>query len=160
MKADPAAMLTLMFEPWAALYPACEDLWAQHYEEFRPFHGGRLPMGPDIDGYRFSEERGQLLVLIARLKGDVVGYMIVKLARHPHYIAMVGLEDSYYLRRDCRVGTVGLEMIQAMLDECWRRGTEAVFIMSKQGVTDTSPLLERLGGVKSDSLWVFWKEVA
>lgn len=127
-------MITYQLESWDHYYsdPDLNTLWLEHYNELREAHQERMEMGPDVETYRAWDRTGALIVLTARSAGQLVGYCLAVVKRHPHYPTVCGFEDSYYLTPACRRGMAGVRLITGMNKELRRRGCKRAYWMSKK----------------------------
>lgn len=149
-------MLTYQLEPWAQYYADVQELWAVHYAEFEPFHQGRMPMAPDVDLYAALERAGQLMVLVVRNAGVVVGYSLMVVKPHPHYrYTLCGFEDSYYLHPDFRKGFAGIRLVRETLKHVRARGAKMVYIYTKD-FASKAKLLKFCGMTKCDEVYCLW----
>lgn len=149
-------LVTYHLEPWARYWPECETIWRQHYEEFRPFHLGRLPFGPDIEMYRQADLDGRLQILVARAEGKMVGYCLVLIRRHPHYAMVCGFEDSYYVLPAWRRGFNGVRLIKRSVEALQRRGIVMSYWMTKE-FNSIERVFRWLGFTRCDSVFYCWK---
>lgn len=147
--------ITYQLEPWARYYsdPDRERLWQEHYDEFLPFHHGNLPFGPNTAMYEELEARGELQVLVARSVGQMIGYCLVAIRQHPHYLVRCGFEDSYYLDRRFRKGLTGVRLIRHSIAALERRGVRVYYFMTKE-FNSIRTIFSRLGLRKCDEVWV------
>lgn len=146
-------MIVWMAEPWGQYRAGCDRLWAEHYEEIAVDKG--MVMKPDEPAYEALERAGQLHVLVGREHGRMVGYVTSVVRPHLHYAdTLVGFEDAYFLTKEARRGFAGVTMIREWLAAMRARGCYKAFIMTKPFL-DMGPLFERLGAVKSDTVYAF-----
>ena len=145
-------MITYQLEQWSSYYPDCLPLWREHYDEFRPFHKGRLVFGPDIEMYRELDRLGLLNIMVARSAGKMVGYCLVVIRRHPHYQNICGFEDSYFVTQDYRHGWNGIRLIQRSIAELARRGVTVSYFATKE-FNSIARIFEFLGLLRCDTMY-------
>jgi len=147
-------VITYTVEPWDDYFRDCQDLWVEHYEEIGT-NKDKMPMGPHIEGYEWLESQGQLQIICARKEGLLIGYSLVIIRRHLHYPTFCGFEDSYFVRKSERKGTVGIRLIKETLSVLEKRGVKKVFFLTKEFL-DRGPVFERLGFKKCDTMYSKW----
>lgn len=150
---------TFQIEGWEQYYsdPRREVLWREHYAELEPSHQGRMAMGPNLEVYRALDRAGQLMVVVAREAGEMVGYTVTVIRPHMHYPTLCGFEDAYYLTPSSRRGSVGYRLILETLKHQRKRGCRKTFWMTKE-FASVAKLFQRLGMVKCDEVWTMWLE--
>ncbi len=151
--------ITFHCETWDAYYndPDRQYLWEEHYSEFEPAHEGKMPMGPDVATYKALEGAGALSIVVARKSGRMIGYCLVVVRRHIHYSSLCAFEDSYFVTKDERRGSVGTRLIKRALDICRARGCVRAYWMTKE-FNSIEVLFKRLGMEKIDSVFAIWLE--
>lgn len=152
-------MITFQLESWRSYYgdPGLGVLWQEHYDELAPAHQGRMEMSPDVAMYQAAEAAGSLVIVTARAEGRLVGYCLAFAKRHPHYNALCGFEDSYFLTRRARRGTAGVKLIKHTLSALARRGCKRTYWMTKE-FASIGKIFHRLGMVKMDEVYCSWTE--
>lgn len=145
-------MITYQLESWESYYRDCQELWRMHYEEFRPFHKGRLEFGPDVQLYEQAETAGRLHILVARASGVMVGYCLVKIGRHPHYTNICGFEDSYFVHPDYRKGWNGVKLIKRSIELLEKRGVMICYFMTKE-FNSIEKIFIHLGLLRCDTVY-------
>lgn len=149
--------ITFHSESWDAYYndPDREALWKEHYAEFEPAHEGKMEMGPDVRAYGALDQAGALEIIIARKSGRMIGYCLVVVRRHIHYSALCAFEDSYFVTKPERLGSVGTRLIKRSLEVIKARGCVRSYWMTKE-FNSIAVLFERLGMEKIDSVFAIW----
>ena len=151
--------ITFHSERWSAYYndPDRETLWKEHYAEFTPAHEGKMPMGPDVKAYKALDDAGALEIITARRSGQMIGYCLVCVRRHIHYSSLCAFEDSYFVTKPERLGSVGTRLIKRSLEVCKARGCVRAYFMTKE-FNSIEVLFKRLGMEKIDSVFAIWLE--
>lgn len=122
-------MITYQVEPWALYYRDCQALWRMHYDEIAA-RKDRRAMSPDIPAYEALDAAGQLLIVVARSAGEMVGYQLSVARRHMHYDVFCGFEDAYFLHPGHRKGMAGVRLIREAREALKRRGCQEIFFHS------------------------------
>jgi hypothetical protein len=154
-------LITFHLETWQSYYfdPDRERLWREHYEEFVPAHEDKMPMGPDLAVYEAAERLGQLICVVARERGMMIGYCIVFVRRHIHYSSICAFEDSYYLSKTKRLGLaggkIGIGLVETALREAKRRAAVRAYFMTKEFLS-IARLLGHLGFTQIDTVHAIW----
>ncbi len=148
-------MITFQVESWSTYSsdPALAGLWLEHYNELEPAHEGSMEMGPDSELYSALDSAGKLVILVARSAGRMVGYCLVLVKRHPHYRAVCGFEDSYYLTPSARKGMAGVRLIAEMRKLLRQRGIVRCYWMTKK-FASIEKIFLRLGMTEMDKVFV------
>jgi len=112
-------------------------------------------MGPDEKTYKALSDAGALEVITARKTGKLIGYCLIVVKRHIHYDALCAFEDSYFVTKPERLGSVGTRLIKRALEVCGERGCVRGYFMTKE-FNSIGKLFERLGMQKIDSVYAIW----
>lgn len=149
--------ITFHSESWDQYYndPKREPLWVEHYSEFVPAHENKMPMGPDVRTYEALSKAGALEIITARKAGEMIGYCLVVVKRHIHYDALCAFEDSYFVTKPERLGSVGTRLIKRSLEVCKARGCVRGYFMTKE-FNSIGKLFEHIGMQKIDSVFAIW----
>lgn len=144
-------MITYQFESFSTFYADSAWLMAEHDKEVS-IRG--MPYRLDFPLYRHLEATGQLYILTAREAGLMVGYLMFKLARHPHYPILVAWEDAHFLAKPWRKGLLNPWFRMVKLAHRVAKDHGAVeFVMHEKETKPLGPLFRRLGARRSDALW-------
>ena len=144
--------LAFQVEAWPAVAEEIKPLIAAHWSEM-PFDVS-LPLEPDYALYRQLDVLARLHILTARADGELVGYFIAFLGRHPHYDIRVGSMDIYYLAPKYRRGLNGLRLFEEYERTIRTRG--ARFLMATARLDreqNAAKLFERLGWQQARMLY-------
>jgi len=85
------------------------------YEQWREIanYQDEIPLDVDYDFYRKMEAQKKLVWLTARLDGELIGYSVFILIRHPHYQSTVfAMNDVIFVRMTHRKSRTGLALIR------------------------------------------------
>lgn len=126
-------------------------LWEDHYEEIALYKD--IPLQPDFGVYDAVEQAGNLRIYTARHEGELVGYEIVFVARHPHYATMKAAnQDILFLAKDMRQGLIGYRFIKWCDERLEHEGIDVVFQHVKKS-HNFGVMLERMGYVEHDIIY-------
>jgi hypothetical protein len=141
--------VTFQQESLSTFVPDAELLWEQHKLEVGT---ADFEMEIDVPQFQSCEAMGQLFILTARRAGAMIGYVIVKVCKHPHYKALCGFEDAYFVIKGERGVRLGSGMIEESLRLLALRGVKKVFFHSKLFFAHRE-LFKALGFAHSDEIW-------
>lgn len=142
--------MSIAVERFADVIEEIKPLLEEHWKEIATFKED-IPLDPDYDGYRKADEAGSMVIVTARHDGELVGYSIFFLLRHPHYRSTwFAMNDILFVRRDKRGSMTGIRLIKQSETEVWRmvskRGAKLVKISwHLKHSHDFSPVLDSLG---------------
>lgn len=113
-----------------------------HYAEI----GQReLQVLPDWNTYLDGEKNGRVFILTARSEGELVGYNVMFLLKHPHYAdAKVAQNDVIFVADTHRGGKIGFGLVkyfEATMRQC---GYDKIYYHAKPA-NNFGRLLERMG---------------
>jgi len=123
--------------------PDMAPFFQDHMEEVGA-DKSQFPLSPDIERYRWMQERGDLCLVTVRDDGKLIGYYCAVLMRHLHYDSRTAYTDVFYLAPDRRQGTIGIKLFKAAEDVLRMMGVERIYTGTKLKL-DIGPILERLG---------------
>lgn len=136
-------MIVFAEETFDNCYRDAGALLELHYDEIAPYHD-LLKVKCDLDAYRNMEKAGALKVITARKDGELVGYFLMAVRRHPHYAdTMVAVEDLKFMHPAHR-GGAGIKMILFAEGVAKAAGCQVIFQRSK-AKSGHGPLYTRLG---------------
>lgn len=120
-----------------------EALFPLHVRELEPSMAEHLD--PNWEAYLDAEDEDRLIVLVAWLGDECVGYAVASLFQHPHYQKlMVCQQDLLFVVENSRGGQVGARLIKKLRDEARKRGAHHLLMHAKPG-SRLMALLPRLG---------------
>lgn len=137
-------MITFGRETVAEVWPDVQEVAAEHWENSAKFPEN----GPRIvrETYEALEKANQLVAVVARKDGKLIGYVVFYLAPSAFYRDMTEARcHALFLSRAQRRGTVGYRLLKEANDVLASAGAGAVYYASPCGEHDFSPLLKRIG---------------
>lgn len=145
-------MLTYQLESFESFYAGAQELMEEHHREVAR-DKAHLQVSLDLPRYRVLDARGELLILTARHEGKMIGYLMVALARHPHYAVRCGFEDAHFLSKSYRQGLRNpwFRLVELAENLARELGLFSLTIHSKPS-NRAGEVLELLGYPKSDEL--------
>jgi GNAT superfamily N-acetyltransferase len=148
-------MITAHVESFADTIPHLDELLQSHYEELA-LNQEKVPLSPQFEIYFERERRGELLFVVLRDAGELVGYFIGFIAPGLHYkTCLTCTMDIFYVRKDKRTGSAGVRLFRFVEQELRRRGVQRWFMGSKIHA-DASALFERIGATKVEVYYSKW----
>lgn len=148
-------MITVMLESFEERLPELLPLLPLHYEELA-LNKDKVPLAPQYDIYIERERRGELMFMVVRDAGELIGYFIGFVAPALHYQTCLTLiTDIFYIHPDQRGNNTGVKLFSAVEAEARRRGVQRMFVGSKVHL-DASYLFERLGYEKVETYYSSW----
>lgn len=127
------------FDLFNELLEMAED----HKDEVVPFEWMQVNANPTH--YERASELGMLRIYTVRSKGEIVGYGIFNICRHPHFMDTVtAMQDLLYIKPEYRLGSTGKSFI--LFCEKKLREAGAVVVYQFTGLKrDLSGLFESMG---------------
>lgn len=145
-------MITLQVEAWSACFAEMSELWREHWEEVA-INRDAIQLDPDLDQYATLESQGALHVVVARDRGQIVGYHISIVRPHLHYRnSLSAFTDVYFLRKSHRHGMTGVRLIKEAESTLAARGVQKMFTGTKKHL-DMGPIFTRLGWTETETLY-------
>ena len=108
---------------------AAPHLIGEHWCE----SGDGEPLSIAWSRFRALEEAEALLILAARIDGQMVGYSVNLIIPHSHTGTVVGDNHALFVAKASRATGAGLELIRATEREVARRGARFMVWRSKVG---------------------------
>jgi GNAT superfamily N-acetyltransferase len=111
-----------------------------------------------METYLRLEENGNLMLLVARVKGEIVGYYIGFIVPSAHYRdTKCNIEDIFFIHPSRRGGRYAFELFAAVKEENKRRGVK--FWKCTAKINTAAPkFLEKLGFKKFEECFYQWGE--
>ncbi len=141
-------MTTYCVEKLADCRAELEGLLPLHWQEIaRDRDNPKFQLKPDWKTYHQLEEMGQLWIMVCRIDGKMVGYLIGFVRRQLHYADSLAFNaDIFYLLPEHRKGRIGLELFRQAEKALRRRGVDKMYLGSKSAEhLDRSKLFLHLG---------------
>lgn len=154
-------IVTYAIEPLATARPELEQLLPFHWAEIaRDKDNPKFALKPDWDTYHFLEMAGQFAMMVVRVDGRMVGYVIGFVRRQMHYADSLSfICDIYFVLPEYRKGRIGLELFKELEKAMVARGVDKIYLGCKAAShLDRSRLFEHLGYQKIE--YVFAKVIA
>jgi len=137
-------MITCHVERFSDVLSEMHSLFPLHWEELA-LNKDSVPLDPQYDVYLEREKAGQVLCVVMRELGTIVGYFIGFIAPGLHYKTCLTCHmDIFYVHPDKRGGRCGVKLFNFVESELRRRGVDRWFVGSKVH-KDVSWLFEHLG---------------
>lgn len=124
----------------------------KHYDEIAQFKDVQK-LDPDWEVYYRVEQQGKLWVLTARAGTEMVGYIVMLLAKDMHYRTLLrATEDIHFILPEYRKGLLGYKLLSKMKQAMKEKGVHTITLRTKANA-DHGLLFERLGGVLHDKVY-------
>jgi GNAT superfamily N-acetyltransferase len=144
-----------MLESFEERLPELLPLLPLHYEELA-LNQDKVPLDPQYEIYIERERRGELMFMVLRDGGELIGYFIGFVAPGLHYRTCLTLTmDIFFLHPEHRGNGAGYQMFKAVEAEAKRRGVDRMFVGSKVHL-DASWLFQRLGYTEVERYYTHW----
>lgn len=153
-------MLQIKAESFTGALSELIPLFFEHEKEVVVFSPKQMPLAPNWQLYVMKERTNELLTIIARDMGKIVGYYMAFVSPCPHYSTTLrATQDNIRVIPAYRAkGVATLMLIQAE-DELRRRGAQIWHNGSRVG-SDTHEgmckLLNKIGAVPIDLYYAKW----
>lgn len=148
-------MITVMLESFEERLPELLPLLPLHYEELA-LNQDKVPLDPQYDIYIERERRGELMFMVVRDAGQLVGYFIGFVAPGLHYQTCLTLiMDIFFIHPEHRGNSTGFKLFKAVEAEAKARGVQRMFVGSKCHL-DASFLFEKLGYERCEITYTHW----
>lgn len=148
-------MITVMPESFTEQLPELQKILPVHYEELA-LNKDKVPLSPRYGVYINKETQGELIFMVMREAGEMIGYFIGFVAPGLHYSTCLTCQmDIFYIRPDKRGHRYGKELFQATENELRRRGVDRWFVGSKCHL-DASWLFESLAFERVEVYYSKW----
>lgn len=124
-------MITCMLESFEERLPELLPILPLHYEELA-LNKDKVPLDPQYPIYIERERRGELMFMVVRDAGELIGYFIGFVAPGLHYqtcLTMIG--DIFYLHPLHRGNATGKKLFKAVEQACRDRGVQRMFAGTK-----------------------------
>ena len=124
-------MITYAIESFEDNLPEFEPLLHDHYRELA-LNQDKVPLDPQYNVYFEREMCGQLIFVVAREEGVIIGYFIGFIMPGLHYqTSLTCTMDIFYIRKDKRDGRAGVKLFKFVETELRRRGVQRWLVGSK-----------------------------
>jgi hypothetical protein len=149
-------MITCAVESFTDRIDELKQIIPMHYEELA-LNKDKVPLSPQWDIYKARDALGEVIFVVMREKGEMIGYFIGFIAPGLHYsTCLTCIMDIFYIRPDKRGAALpGIRLFRAVEDELKRRGVDRWFVGSKTKA-DASALFEFLKFEKVETFYSKW----
>lgn len=148
-------MITCHIESFEQRLDELKVLLPEHYKELA-LNQDKVPLSPQYGIYIEREKRGELLFVVLRQAGELVGYFIGFIAPGLHYsTCLTCTMDIFYVRKDLRTGRAGVKLFQFVKQELTRRKVHRWFVGSKLHA-DASALFKYLKFEPCETYYTMW----
>lgn len=141
-------MTTYCVEKLAFSRKELEELLPLHWAEIaRDRDNPKFRLNPDWTAYHTLEDLGQFFMMVARVDGVMIGYLIGFVRRQLHYAdSLAFIADIYFLLPEYRKGRIGIDLFRQAEQALRRRGVDKIYLGSKcREDLDRTKLFEHLG---------------
>lgn len=148
-------MITTHLESFEERLDELKTLLPEHYKELA-LNQDQVPLDPQYGVYIERERRGELIFMVLRERGEMLGYFIGFIAPGLHYrTCLTCTMDIFYVRKDKRTGTAGVRLFRSVEAELKHRGVQRWFMGSKVHA-DASALFKRIGAAPVETYYSKW----
>ncbi|WP_161596261.1 GNAT family N-acetyltransferase [Rhodanobacter glycinis] len=124
-------MITFAVEPWSSFRHDAGRLWVKHWEEVA-VHQDVISLNVDYDQYDRQDAYGALYIIVARHKGEIVGYWAGLIRAHLHYAdSLTAYTDVYFVEKEYRKRGVGQDLFAFVEKMLKARGVQRIFTATK-----------------------------
>jgi len=121
-----------------------QALFEQHWDEIAR-NKKVMVLKPNEEAYRALEDAGSLLTLAVLKAGEIVGYSVNFIVRHPHYAdLLVCQNDLLFIDQANRQGGAGIRLMRRTEQEAKARGCRLMLWHAKEH-TPLADMLPRMG---------------
>lgn len=148
-------MVTILIESFEDRLPELLPILPLHYEELA-LDKDKVPLNPNYGSYVDLERNGKLMFMVARDKGELIGYFIGFVMPCLHYMTCLSLSmDIFYIHPDHRGNNTGLLLFKAVEAEAKRRGVQRMIVSTKVHFS-AAWLFKRLGYTEIEHVYSNW----
>lgn len=148
-------MITFHLESFEERLEELQALLPLHYSELA-LNQDKVPLDPQYNIYIARERCGELIFVVARENGAMVGYFIGFIAPGLHYkTCLTCTMDIFFVHPAKRTGTTGLKLFRFVEKALKSRGVQRWFMGSKIQA-DASALFERVGASQVEVHYSKW----
>lgn len=148
-------MITAHVESFEQSLPYLKPLLPVHYQELA-LNQDKVPLSPQFDKYIAAEQHGELLFVVLRDSGQMVGYFIGFISPALHYSTCLTCQmDIFYVHPNHRGNGAGFQLFKYVEQQLKKRGVQRMFVGSKMH-KDASWLFEKLGYKPVETYYSAW----
>jgi len=118
-------MITCAVESFTDRIDELKQIIPMHYEELA-LNKDKVPLSPQWDIYQARDSLGEVLFMVMRENGEMVGYFIGFIAPGLHYsTCLTCIMDIFYIKPEKRGAALpGVRLFRAVEEELKRRGVD------------------------------------
>jgi GNAT superfamily N-acetyltransferase len=147
-------VITWGVEPFPPFLEEAKPLFPLHWEELA-LDKDKVPLDPQYEVYLDRDRRGEILLIVGRSSGKLMGYFIGFVAPGLHYRTCLTLTlDIFWVHPEYR-GRQGVALFRTVEREAQRRGVMRMFVGSKLH-KDADWLFEKLGYTEVEHHYSCW----
>ena len=148
-------MITCHLESFEKRLPELKELLPLHYKELA-LNQDKVPLDPQYDKYIISERNGELIFVVLRDGGEMVGYFIGFISPGLHYKScLTCIMDIFYIRKEKRNGIAGVKLFRFVESNLKNRGVKR-WLMGSKIHADASALFKRIGAEPIETYYSKW----
>ncbi len=139
-------------ETYSDILEEYEVILKEHYPSL-DWSEGKIDHDVDVEKYALLTKTGNLGIFTARKDGVLVGYCSVIADYHLHHKGLLfASTDSFYLKKEYRVGRTGIMFLDYVKDRLKELGVD-VFSIQSRALYKTDKLLKRLGFTEVETVF-------
>ena len=143
-------------EAFDSVYPEMKPRLAEHYAEISLHADRGFELRPQERVYRDRQARGELMMMIGRLNGEIVAYSVNFVAPGLHYSdCLTAIGDIFYVAPEHRLGGVARDLFCAVERELKRRGVN-LWTAGEKVKFPCQPLMVGQGMELAERTWFKW----
>lgn len=148
-------MITAHVESFEQNLDQLKKILPLHYSELA-LNQDKVPLSPQFDKYIAAEKAGDLLFIVLRSSGEMVGYFIGFISLGLHYSTCLTCQmDIFYVHPDHRGNGAGFQLFKYVEQQLKKRKVQRLFVGSKMH-KDASWLFEKLGYIPVETYYSAW----
>lgn len=150
-------MITAHVEPLTERLDEIKALFPLHAAELDTY-ADRRPLDPQYAEYLRRDAAGNILFVVVRRDGQIIGYFVGFVAPALHYQGtLTCLQDIFYVTPKERDGkpVAAIRMFRAVIAECKRRGVKELRMGCKVA-HDASALFSYFGAQEVERIYSLW----
>lgn len=148
-------MITTHKESFEERLAELQVLLPEHYKELA-LNQEHVPLDPQYEIYIDRERKGELLFMVLRERGEMIGYFIGFIAPGLHYkTCLTCTMDIFFVSKDKRTGSAGVRLFRAVESELKHRGVKR-WLMGSKLHADASALFKRIGATPVETYYSKW----
>lgn len=148
-------MIIFMAESFADNFESLKPMFELHFQELA-LNKDKVPLDPQYDFYLEAEARGEVMFVVGRERGKIIGYFIGFVRPGLHYQTCMTLHlDIFWIHPEHRGKAAGFQLFKVVEQEAKNRGVQRMFVGSKVH-KDASFLFEKLGYEKVEVYYSAW----